>query len=57
VDNIYGAKKLLKFDKNDVLSCLTCDKQCEKVCKRINTFGKTVPISNILEKLNKMEDK
>ena len=57
VDNIYGAKKLLKFDKNDVLSCLTCDKQCEKVCKRINTFGKTVPISNILEKLNKMEEK
>ena len=57
VDNIHGAKKLLKFDKNNMLSCLTCDKYCEKACRRIDTFGKTVPILNILEKLNEMEDK
>lgn len=53
VENKLGAKKLLKEDSSGKFSCLKCEKQCEKACKRNIIFGEPVPIFNILESLYK----
>ncbi len=55
VENTLGAKRLLKKNSSGNLACLSCDRQCEKACKRNAIFGEPVPIYEILNAINRAE--
>ncbi|MGC9124761.1 MAG: FAD-dependent oxidoreductase, partial [Caldisericaceae bacterium] len=52
VENVYGAKKLLKSDEEGTLTCLKCAKQCESSCQRKVILNESVPIQTILKNLS-----
>jgi prolycopene isomerase len=56
VNNIHGAKNLIKTDEEGTLTCLKCAKQCENSCKRRVIFNESVPIQNILKTIHGAQD-